>query len=128
MWRAAVVMIGLVVLAGCTQLTPANVREGNISETIVLPGKLSTVAVCVTRGFDEKMQTLNSLRVDESAGSAEMIGSDPGLFIYTSTGAVYVVDFKSADTGTQVNYFIRSDVIARETAKQRVRTIIGGCG
>ncbi len=117
-------------LAGCS-FTPQNVRESKITETIVRPGALVKVANCVTRGFDEKIRTINSLRIDESSGVAELVSSDPGSFALIgsnpSTGALYVVDFKAMADGTRVDYFIRSDVLARETVRQRIREIVNTC-
>lgn len=130
---ASIMMLGL--LAGCQAMgmqhvTPASVRASSIavSETLVRPGRLSTVAMCVTRGFDERMRTVNNLRTDESVGSAEMIGNDTGSAFGPSEGALYVVDFKSIDGGTQVKYFIRGDLRDIDGAQKRIRAIVGGCG
>lgn len=112
-------------LAGCT-MTPQNVRDSKISESIVRPGKLATVAICVSHGFDE-LRTQNNLRLDEAAGIGEMIATDQGVLFVTGTGAVFVVDFRQIESGTEVVYYIRWDVIAREHTRKRIREIINSC-
>lgn len=116
-----------VMLAGCT-FTPQGVRESKISETLTSPGKLSSVALCVTRGFDEQLKTQNNLRIDEASGTGEMIATDQGTLLGGSTGAMYVVDFRRIESGTEVVYYLRGDIITREHARNRIRGIVNRCG
>ncbi len=109
--RASLFLI-VIMLAGCAS-APNGLRESTVSETIVRPSKLWDAAFCVTSGFDERIKTLNTLRINETSGWAEMIGKDhdhselidSGL----RSGALYVVDFKVLASGTEVTYHVRSD-------------------
>jgi hypothetical protein len=119
-----------VALAGCAS-TPNAVRESTISETIERPVKLWDAAFCVTSGFDERIKTLNTLRINESSGWAEMIGNDRGqperIGKGQKSGVLYLVDFKALGSGTEVTYFVRSDVPAREVVQNRIREILQSC-
>jgi hypothetical protein len=120
----------VLVLAGCAS-TPNGVRESKISETVVRPGKLWDAAFCVKSGFDERIRTLNTLRINETSGWAEMVGKnhDHSELLDGSprSGALYVVDFKALASGTQVTYHVRSDVPAREAVQDRIREILNSC-
>jgi hypothetical protein len=120
----------VLVLAGCAS-TPSGVRESKISEMVVRPGKLWDAAFCVTSGFDERIKTLNTLRINETAGWAEMFGNDPGhpelIDGSQGPGVLYLVDFKSLASGTEVTYHVRSDVPAREAVQNRIREILNSC-
>jgi hypothetical protein len=121
----------VVVLAGCAS-TPNGVRASKISETIVRPSVLWDAAFCVTSGFDERLKTLNTLRINETSGWAEMVGKDHGhtelIDSSPRSGALYVVDFKALASGTEVTYHVRSDVLAREVVQNRIREILNSCG
>jgi len=118
-------------LGGCAS-TPNGVRESKISETIVRPGKLWDAAFCVKSGFDERIKTLNTLRINESSGWAEMIGNDGGqpepIGRAPRSGVLYLVDFKALASGTEVTYHVRSDVPTREVVQNRIREILNSCG
>ena len=128
--RASLFLI-VIMLAGCAS-APNGLRESTVSETIVRPGKLWDAAFCVTSGFDERIKTLNTLRINETSGWAEMIGKDhdhselidSGL----RSGALYVVDFKVLASGTEVTYHVRSDEPASEAVQNRIREILNSCG
>src|SRR6267142_1558709 len=128
--RASLFLI-VIMLTGCAStpsgVTPGGVRESTVSETIVRPGKLWDAAFCVTSGFDESIKTLNTLRINETSGWAEMVGKDHGhselIDSSPRSGALYVVDFKALASGTEVTYHVRSDVPEREVVQNRIREI-----
>jgi hypothetical protein len=121
----------VVMLMGCTS-APNGLRENTISETIVRPDKLWDAAFCVTSGFDERIKTLNTLRINETSGWAEMIGNDGGqpepIGRAPRSGVLYLVDFKALASGTEVTYRVRSDEPAREAVQNRIREILNSCG
>lgn len=126
-------------LAGCAstpngvrESTSNGVRESTISETIVRLGRLWDAAFCVTSGFDERIKTLDTLRINETSGWAEMIGKVHGdselIHVSPRPGALYVVDFKALASGTEVTYDVRNDVPEREVVQSRIREILNSCG
>ena len=121
----------VVMLMGCAS-APNGLRESTISETIVRPDKLWDAAFCVTSGFDERIKTLNTLRINETSGWAEMIGNDDGqpepIGRAPRSGAPYLVDFKALASGTEVTYRVRNDEPAREAVQSRIREILNSCG
>src|SRR5260221_9660292 len=121
----------VVALTGCAS-APNVVRESKISETFVRPGKLLDAAFCVTSGFDERIKTLNTLRINETAGWAEMVGKDHGhselIDSSPRSGSLYVVDFKALGSDTEITYHVRSDVPEREVVQNRIREILNSCG
>jgi len=116
---------------GCAS-APNGLRESTISETIVRPDKLWDAAFCVTSGFDERIKTLNTLRINETSGWAEMIGNDGGqpepIGRAPRSGVLYLVDFKALASGTEVTYRVRGDEPAREAVQNRIREILNSCG
>lgn len=117
--RIAILMVAL--LAGCAT-TPRDVREGKAVDTFSVAGKpLGKLALCVTRGFDEKLQSINTLRMDDTSGTAEMIGSSP------PAGTVFVVDFKTVEGGVEINSYVSWQILAQQTARKRIREIVNEC-
>ena len=122
----------VLVSAGCAS-TRSGVTESKISETIVRPGKLWDAAFCVKSGFDERIKTLNTLRINETSGWAEMIGNEGAqqpepIGRSPRSSVLYLVDFKALASGTEVTYHVRSDVPAREAMQNRIRDILNSCG
>lgn len=113
-------------LAGCS--SPGDVRKSQHTETMERPGALSTVAMCVTRGFDEIIRTPNNLRLDEAGGTAELIGRAQDILFGGDVGVAYVVDFRRLpNKAVAVTYYIASDALFPGTQREKIRKIIQAC-
>ena len=90
-----------------------------------------TDAPASKRGWPGEISGLDTLRINETSGWAEMVGKDRGhselIDGSPRSGALYVVDFKALASGTEVTYHLRSDVPAREVVQNKIREILNSC-
>lgn len=124
-------ILAVLLLAGCASITPADTRKSKETETLHRPGALAEVAICVTHGFDDQIQTVNNLRLDESRGIGELIANERVAYgvvgMVGGSGTLYVVDFKAVDGGVDVTWHISWLVMAGEGTRNRIRKIVNSC-
>lgn len=130
--RIEFILVMVTVMAGCA-MTPADIRHSPYRETIVRPGHLTPIALCIVRGLDDQIRTQNDLRIEESSGRAEIIANHstkqgigflPGSL---GEGPSFVVDMESVGDATQVTYYVRSDYFHRDQMRTHIREVVNSC-